>query len=155
MSHTYTKLNTHIVFATWDRRPLIRDEIAGRLHGYLGGIIKDHSCVPIEINGAEDHVHILARLKPTIAPADLLEAIKASSSGWLNREFHFPTAKFRWQAGYSAFSVSESAVPSVTRYIERQKEHHRTRTFEEELREILEMAGLEPPHLPGLNAEPR
>jgi putative transposase len=67
----------------------------------------------------------------------------------MNREFDFRRGKFRWQGGYGAFSVSESAVPSVTRYIERQREQHRSRTFEDEFREILHMAGLDPANLPG------
>ena len=149
MAHSYTKLNIHIVFATWDRLRLIPHQIAPALYAYMAGILRNASALPLAINGMEDHVHILARVRPTIAPADLLETLKSNSSRWMNQQNLRIPGRFRWQGGYGAFSVSEGSIPSVTRYIERQQEHHRTHTFEDEFLELLELAGIDPADLPG------
>lgn len=45
--------------------------------------------------------------------------------------------EFSWQAGYAAFSVSQSSVTDVIRYIETQEDHHRQVTFQDELRKRL------------------
>lgn len=79
-----------------------------------------------------DHVHLLARLSPTIAVSDVLRLIKTNSSKWVNERAN-ATGRFEWQTGYAAFSVSESQVPKVRQYIQLQQEHHRERTFREEL----------------------
>ncbi len=52
-------------------------------------------------------------------------------------------AKFRWQNGYGGFSVSASQAASVRRYIEDQENHHRTVSFQEELRGFLTRHGVE------------
>ena len=41
-----------------------------------------------------------------------------------------------WQRGYGAFSVSPSQPDSMLEYVNKQQ-HHRTRTFQEEYRELL------------------
>jgi putative transposase len=93
---------------------------------------------PLIINGIDDHVHVLLKLPPTISVADAIRVIKTNSSKWA----HERRKKFGWQAGYSAFSVSESSVDAVRTYIERQEEHHRKRTFAEEYLELLQKHGI-------------
>ena len=132
MSHT--NLLYHIVFATRERAPLITNELRPRLHEYLGGIIKGLDGVPIEINGTTDHVHILARLRPTIAVSEFMSKLKASSSGWAKRHAR---GRFAWQARFAAFTVSESQVDRVRRYIRGQEEHHRRHSFEDEFKLML------------------
>jgi putative transposase len=51
--------------------------------------------------------------------------------------------KFGWQDGYGAFSVSESQIASVGRYIQSQERHHRRQSFQDELRALLEKHGIE------------
>jgi Transposase IS200 like len=43
-----------------------------------------------------------------------------------------------WQRGYAVFSVSQSKVEAVKRYIENQEKHHRKMTFQDELRELFQ-----------------
>ena len=50
---------------------------------------------------------------------------------------------FAWQEGYSIFTVSANACDAVASYIERQEEHHRQKSFREELFEMLDRAGIE------------
>ncbi len=141
MAATYSNLLNHIVFATKQRMPLITSGIEQDLHTYIGGIIRQLDGTSLAINGMPDHVHILARFPPKTAAADAVRIIKANSSKWLN-ETKFKFQKFRWQDGYSIFSVSESMVPAVTQYILNQKEHHRCFDAKDELKRILDKHGI-------------
>ena len=136
MPATYTNLLFHLVFSTKKRQPLIKPEFQSRLYEYLGGAIRGEGGSLVEIGGIADHVHLLVGLKPTSAVADVMRVIKANSSKWINEE-HLLSARFSWQDGYSAFSVSVSQLETVARYIRSQAEHHQRRDFREELMEIL------------------
>jgi REP element-mobilizing transposase RayT len=92
----------------------------------------------VEIGGVEDHVHILAKLHPTIAISDCLEKLKSNSSKWAKSV----KRSFGWQGGYAAFTVSESQIERVRQYIQNQREHHRKSSFEEELRMLLQAHGV-------------
>jgi putative transposase len=141
MPNTFTSLRYHIIFATKNREPLLVPPLLERMHAYLGGCIRTIGGVPLEIGGISDHVHLLAGLKPTHCVSDVLCTIKKASSDWARHEMGF--AKFRWQDGYSAFTVGRKGVDELRRYIATQAEHHRTRTFEEEYRQILKAHGIE------------
>ncbi len=96
--------------------------------------------VPLKINGVADHVHALIGLKPAHCLSDLVRELKKASSVWAASHHE---RQFEWQEGYSIFRVSVSKVASVRQYIAEQEEHHRRRTFEEELRELLEAHGVQ------------
>ncbi len=49
----------------------------------------------------------------------------------------YPPNVFHWQRGYGAFSVGQSNVGTVKRYIRNQKEHHKRVSFQDEYREFL------------------
>ncbi len=138
---TFYSLNYHITFSTKYRTPWIKDTWIDRLHSYLGGTIKGLGGQPLKIGGVDDHVHLLIGLKPTHHLADVMRELKKSSSKWVHEEILYPP--FTWQEGYAAFSVSPTACPSVSAYIERQPEHHRKKSFREELTEMLNAAGIE------------
>ena len=139
---SFTQLTYHIVFATRYRRPLITDAIEERLYEYIGGTIRAKKGHLIQIGGMPDHVHILARLSPTLAVADVVRDIKTNSSKWINDQPEI-TQTFEWQKGYGAFTVSYSQIVDVEKYIQNQKEHHRTRTFQEEYIEFLKRHKIE------------
>jgi len=141
MESTLTNLLYHLVFSTKGRLPLIGDEIQQPLYDYMGGIIRNQGGKVIEIGGMPDHVHCLARLPARKAVPDILRILKSDSSGWVHRER--PSDRFAWQTGYGAFTVSQSLVGKVRRYIQTQAEHHRARSFEEELLALLEKHGIE------------
>ncbi len=142
MAHSYAQLYYHIVFSTKHRKRRIDAELEPRLHAYLGGIVRHLEGVALAIGGVEDHVHILASLRPKMAPADTIAKIKANSSRWVHEEWP-ERGHFAWQSGYGVFSVSQSNLEDVKRYIECQKEHHRTMTFAEEFIALLKKHGLE------------
>ena len=130
----------HLVFSTKNRQRWILPEWEPRLHSHLGGIIKGMDAIPLEINGIEDHVHALARLKSKHRLDYFLRDLKADSSEFVHREI---TKTFEWQKGYAAFSVSPTAVEDVRRYIRNQKYHHLRIDFRTEYVDLLTKAGLE------------
>jgi putative transposase len=130
MAQTFVSLLTHVVFSTKNREPLISREFQAELWAYLGGIIRNLDGKALAINGTADHVHLLLSLPPILSIADAIRVVKANSSKWLHQKHH---ASFAWQNGYGAFSVSFSAATKTIEYINRQEEHHRRVTFQEEL----------------------
>ena len=112
-----------------------------RLHEYLGGTVNGLDGYSQGVGGTDDHVHLLVGLKSTHCLADFMRELKKASSKWVHDEIGVP--KFSWQEGYGAFTVSPNAREGVKRYISNQKEHHRTKTFREELVGLLEQAGIE------------
>ncbi|MCD4772066.1 MAG: IS200/IS605 family transposase [Bacteroidales bacterium] len=136
MGQSLSKLYVHLIFGTKNRLPLINKEFEQRLYSYLAGTFKKYESTAIIINGAADHVHILFVLSKNIALAKLLEEVKKQSSKWI-KTIDKNNQKFAWQIGYAAFSVSGSKVDVVKKYIENQKEHHKKKTFREEVEEFL------------------
>jgi len=138
---SFTRLTYHIVFATKYRKPTIKEDIQERLYEYMGGTLRAKKGHLIEIGGVEDHVHILAGLSPSLAVSDVIRDVKAASSKWMKDEPH--NDKFEWQKGFGAFTVSYDRIDAIRKYIRNQKEHHKTRTFQEEYIDFLERHGIE------------
>lgn len=139
---SYTQLTYHVVFATKYRRRSITNGIRDRLYEYVGGILRAKQGHLIEIGGMEDHVHILARLSPSLAVSEVVRDVKANSSKWVNEQGEIRRT-FEWQKGYGAFTVSYSQTEAVREYIRNQMEHHRMRSFQEEYILFLERHGIE------------
>ncbi len=107
----------------------------------MGGIFKKDNGQLFAAGGTADHVHQLASIHPSVSVSDMLRKLKANSSKWIHETF--PEHRgFAWQEGYGGFSVSQSNVEQVCRYIEQQEEHHRRVTFDEEFIEFLERHGI-------------
>jgi putative transposase len=133
MSHTCGNILLHLVFSTRERRPLIKPEFRDDLFAYLGGIIREMHGTALIINGTIDHVHILMRARPSHSPAEIARVVKTNSSRWIRER----CPEFGWQTGYGVFSVSESNVAAVTKYIACQEGHHKRHSFQNEFRAFL------------------
>jgi putative transposase len=129
MPHTSGNILLHFIFATQGRRPSIKPAFRDDLFAYLGGIVREMNGMALIINGANDHVHMLIRVRPAHSASEIARVVKANSSRWA-RQKHL--AEFAWQTGYGVFSVSESSVVAVTKYIAGQEEHHKRQSFQEE-----------------------
>lgn len=147
MPNTYTSLHYHIVFSTRNREPWISREWRPRLFEYLGGTLRGMDAHSHEVGGVADHVHLVLSLKPTHMISKVLQELKKAASVWVHEEMHVP--EFAWQDGYAAFTVSASVLPEVVAYVRGQEEHHRTRSFREELEIMLRKSGVsfEPKYL--------
>jgi REP element-mobilizing transposase RayT len=141
MPSTYFSLHYHLVFSTKDRAPLIEPSWRDRLHEYLGGTVAGFQGFPQGVGGMADHVHLLVSLKATHCLADFMRELKKVSSARVHEEIGMQ--RFSWQEGYAAFTVSPSARSEVQSYIARQEVHHRTKSFREELVELLNKTGVE------------
>lgn len=131
MRAPYTQLYLHCVWGTWDRLPLIKPAIESRLYAAIAAKCHELKCDVLAIGGTEDHVHLLVRFPTTLAVATLLKEVKGASSHLMTHEVT-PNEFFKWQGAYGAFTVSKSAVKSVTDYIINQKKHHAEKRLEEE-----------------------
>ena len=131
MAQSLSQLYVHIVFHVKNNVILIRSEDEKELYAYIGGIIKANESFPIKINGTGDHLHILTTMSKNISLSKFVEEIKRNSSRWIKSKGDYYRF-FAWQGGYSGYSVSQSKVPIVEKYIENQKEHHKKETFQEE-----------------------
>ena len=143
MSQSLSQVYLHIVYSTKHRAALLQDEdVRKRLHGFMANVLKGVGCPALIINGTADHLHILCRMSRTITIAQIIEASKSDPSRWM-KEQGPQYADFHWQNGYGAFSVSVSMVDVVYRYIERQEEHHRKLTYQDEFRELCRRHGVD------------
>jgi REP element-mobilizing transposase RayT len=141
MTRSFTRLTYHCTFSTRDRVASLYDNMRPRLHAYIARLINNDGGFAREVGGMDDHVHILLDLPAIVPVADAMSRVKSRSSGWIHRQFE-GLREFAWQTGYGAFSVSASMVPSVRRYIQEQKRHHRGVSFEDEFRGLLEKHGV-------------
>lgn len=136
MPQSLAKIYIHLVFSTKNRERILADDIRPDLHDYMGGTMKGLDCMPLEINSEPDHAHLLFILSRKMALSDVVGGLKKSATDWLRTKAARYQAFF-WQAGYGAFSVSQSSVEDVRKYIQNQREHHTTRTFQDEFRALL------------------
>jgi REP element-mobilizing transposase RayT len=131
----------HIVWATIERRPLLEKPAAAKLSAHLREYAIEKG-IYMKINFVNaDHTHVLVDLPASKAIEEVVQLLKGGSSHWVNENNLVP-GKFGWQRGYGAFSVSHSAVDEVCAYIANQEEHHRKKTFAEELKLFVERYGL-------------
>jgi REP element-mobilizing transposase RayT len=143
MPQSLANVLVHVVFSTKGRRPLLaRDDLRQETHCYIGGISNQLDCASIIVGGTNDHVHLLARQARTISLADWIKELKRGSSIWIKTRDR-TLESFQWQAGYGAFSVSQSQCAAVQRYVEGQQEHHRRLSFQDEFRQLLQKHGVE------------
>ena len=142
MPQSLSAILIHLVFSTKNREPFITPAIETELHPYMAKIFRELKSPSLTIDGTSDHVHILFSLGRVIRVADLVEEVKTESSKWIKtkgREFR----NFHWQRGYGAFSIGQSNVAALMRYIANQKQHHRRITFQDEYRKFLKSYGIE------------
>jgi REP-associated tyrosine transposase len=137
VSQSLAKILVHVVFSTKNREPTIHREIRPTLHAYVTGILANLRCPSLQTGGTADHT--LLSLARTRTLADVLEEVKKSSSKWMKQQ---GVDSFFWQGDYGAFSIGESQVPQLIRYIAQQEEHHRRLSFQDEFRQLLNRYGV-------------
>lgn len=137
MGQSLVKNYMHIVFSTKYRLPTILPAIEDELFSYLGGICNKLQCPVLKVGGYRNHVHILCNLSKKIALMKLVEEVKSHSSKWIKTKGP-EYDEFYWQDGYAAFSVNPGEIDRVITYISHQREHHKRKSFKDELRSILD-----------------
>ena len=136
MSQSLAKNYIHLIFATKYRENIIKQTDLSELYAYITGILNHIDCPMICIGGTTNHVHVLCVLNKNMALSKMVEEVKRSSSKWIKSKDPF-YRQFGWQNGYGAFSVSQSKVEIVVKYIQNQEEHHKKMLFVDELKMFL------------------
>ena len=142
MAQTLVSLLVHVIFSTKNREPFISPSLEPELFAYIGGILKNQNSRLLDAGGTADHVHLLISQSKNVSLSSLMKDLKKDSSFWIKtkgRQFD----NFHWQDGYGAFSIGHSQIAALKKYISQQKEHHRKRTFQEELMAFLDEYGME------------
>jgi len=142
LAQSLSKVLLHVIFSTKHRDPLILKHVQSQLHAYLAGACRALGAEAFRVGGTDDHVHIACSLPRTSAISKLLEEIKKSSSAWM-KDQDITLRHFAWQSGYGVLSLGQSQLPALIRYINSQNEHHRHKTFKEELIDFLRKYGIE------------
>lgn len=143
MPQSLSRLVIHVVFSTKGREPFIDRSIRTGLHAYMAVVTRElNGCECYRVGGVEDHVHLAVRLSRTTTVAELVEHVKTTSSRWMKDQGQ-GLASFTWQRGYGAHSVYYPHLERLLAYIDGQEEHHRTRSFQEEYRALLDENGIE------------
>lgn len=139
---TYTQILYQIIFGTKNRERTLSADRRDELFKYISGIIQNKKCHLYQINGVEDHIHILTHLHPSVALADLVKGIKLASTKFIKEKNLFINFK-GWQDGYGAFTYSIDRKQILINYVLNQVEHHQKKTFREEYVELLHEQGIE------------
>ena len=142
MANTYTQLYIHFVFAVKFRQAVLLPAWEARVQRYITGIVQKNDHKLLAIESVPDHLHLFVGLNPMQSISTLMQLVKGDSAEFVN-DNKFTDRKFQWQSGYGAFSHSRSQLDAVVRYINRQKEHHSTKTFREEYLELLKLHGID------------
>jgi len=136
MPQSLAALFVHLIFSTKNREPFVTPEIGTELYPYATTVFQELNCPAIAVSGVADHIHCLFMLARTVPVCDVVEEVKKSTSKWIKTKGDRYDS-FYWQAGYGAFSVGQSHVESVRKYIAGQEERHRTQSFQDEYRAFL------------------
>ena len=133
MPQSLVKVLVHVIFSTKNRVGLIEPKIEDLLFSYVHGIVENNKSKLVLAGGTSNHVHLLISLGKTVDVSQLIGDIKRDSSSWMKQH----RKDFYWQEGYGAFSIGQSQVPSVMKYIANQKQHHAKQEYKEEFRGLL------------------
>ena len=123
MSHTYHQLYFHFIWGTYLRKEIIDRKWRAQFLSLMAEEVRKHGGHTIRYNAMPDHVHLLVRLPPRIAPATFIGRVKGGTSYRVNRESH-PEPSLSWQEGYGAITLRKDELEKVSRYIDKQEEHH-------------------------------
>lgn len=139
MPQSLSSLLIHLVFSTKNREPWIFPEIRSDFHAAMAMMIRTDGGEAYRVGGTADHVHLAIQLGRTQTIADVVKKLKRSSAVWYKSQSRTKDFQgFQWQRGYGAFTLGRSQLDTLIAYIDKQEEHHKHKTFQEEYREMLE-----------------
>jgi len=120
---TISRIYIHCVFSVKERKKLIHSNWESGLHKKIGFLINEAGAQTIIVNGMEDHLHCLFNIDPKLCISQIMKSAKAKSSLWINKH-NLSKEKFKWQVGFSAYSVSLKEFDKIYNYVKNQKIHH-------------------------------
>jgi len=141
MSQSLAKVLLHLIFHAKGGRHLIPEALEDDLHAYIAGICRGQGSEAYRVGGTTNHIHIACTLPRTLSLSSLVQQIKPNSCTWMKDNTDNNT--FQWQGGYGAFSLGQSQLDTLIRYIDNQKEHHKKLSLRDELIKIMDKYGVD------------
>lgn len=136
MPKTYNSIWVNVVFSTKDRIPFLNWNIRGEVCDWIKKKSWEAGINVDMVNGVEDHLHLLIKMKTSQNVAEVISFIKGGASKWLNEKYNWETG-FAWQQGYGVFSVSQKDINRVRAYIFNQEKHHKNKSYALEIKELV------------------
>ncbi|MBM4170128.1 MAG: IS200/IS605 family transposase [Ignavibacteria bacterium] len=134
---SYMKVWIHAVWGTKHRYPYLTKEIRGRVLDHIRENARQKEIYIDRLSGHNDHLHCVFGLNADMSIAKALQLMKGEATRWINQERITPV-RFEWASEYYAVSVSDSALNRVRSYIANQEEHHRMRSYAEEVEGLMQ-----------------
>jgi putative transposase len=159
-------LFVHVIWSVDRREPLLSKPVRRVLFAHMQKDGEEKGLKIVAVGGVEDHVHCLVQLMPSQNLVQVVKSIRTASAHWLNEtrllsgarpaadSGHAGSvvdsgsagpvaadARFEWEEGYAAYSVSPSGVKQVIEYIGKQEEYHQSKTLESELEIVTRFSG--------------
>ena len=128
---TYRQIIYQLVFCTKYRERVLLKDRRKDLFNYIAGLLEKKNCHLYQINGVEDHIHILTDIHPSISLAGLVKDIKVASSMYIKEQKLFENFTC-WQPGYGAFTYHVRDKNRLIQYVKNQEEHHKKKCFKKE-----------------------
>ena len=139
---TYTQFLYQFVFTTKEREKILDANNRPELFKFIWGVLNKKKCHLYRIGGVSDHIHIVTHVHPMLAPATLIKDIKLASSEYIKANHLFPGFT-NWQIGYGGFTYSFREKDRLIEYVKNQEEHHKKKSYQEELIELLKEHGID------------
>ena len=118
-------LHAHLVFVTKYRRKVFTGNVLDDMRQVFAAVCGDFTAQLVEMDGEDDHVHLLVNYPPTVPLSRLVNSLKGVSSRRL-RQMH-PALRRRywkgvlWSPSYFAASCGGAPISIIRQYIERQR----------------------------------
>lgn len=127
--HCVFNLHVHLVFVTKYRRNVFTKASLNALKSIFANTCLKLGAELIEMDGEDDHVHLLVTYPPKLAVSVLVNALKGISSRMI-RQLNFPLIQKKlwggslWAPSYFAGSCGGAPIEIIKQYIEQQKTPH-------------------------------
>src|SRR6185295_11857406 len=135
--HSYSRCWLHLTWATLRREPMLPKPVGLKVSSFLYDYARSKKIYMKSNYVNPDHTHAVIDLPTNLSIEKVMQLLKGASSHWINAN-KMLRGTFSWGRGYGAFSVSHSNLDAVVRYIENQEEHHRRKSFAEEIAAFVE-----------------
>ena len=122
----------HVITCVKNKESLLTKPVRTVLFAHIKKHAVENGVNVLSVNGTDDHMHVVLQMMPTQNLAQIMTSIRTESAAWIN-ESNFIKTQFGWEEGFAALSVSPSGIKQVLEYLEKQEEHHKTKTLDSEL----------------------
>ena len=130
--HIFSEIYLHLNWHCHNDKPMIKPSIEPLLYEFLQGYCRKVKGIHFgKVGGTETHVHLVFQMEPFVHLSDFIGKIKGSSSHEMNEQFGAGT--LQWQRGSGVVSFAKKNLPSMIRYVDNQKEHHKKGTIRDAL----------------------